>query len=571
MHFPRIIAAALALGAMLACTPMTATPASRGPASRSVPTPRLGGTAVLTDYEYPSALSPLTARTDSDLRLGRLLFSPLWGLDPQLHPYPDLARQVPTTANRGVRVAPDGRSMTVEVQLVPGLRWSDGQPITVDDVIFTWRALTDPANHVAQRAAYRRITRMDRRSSSEVIWTMNGIDPAYLELGAGLFLLPWHRLQGVAQGEWSNDPYFRDPDVVSGPFTVVEAVAEDHLVMAANRQFSDGRSVAGAYPGGGGAFVHSPYLQRVVLEVQSGKAAEEQTLNQGAADVGFHLLPDDLQDVQGAPGATPVVSMGLRDEFLDPNHAANRATGRAPPWVDDPHVLEALDEGLDRAALVRDLTAGEGRPARGLYPRALAGFAIGSVLRPGPHLEAARRLLDAAGWAPGPDGIRTRDGRRLAFELRGICGRPGIDHELDSLRRQWLLLGAAVSTACQPRSAFLRLSAEGAFDMTVYSNEWSPDPGSWAAVALAGRPDGGIRCPGQALHAAFTRLDGTLDPGVRRSAAREAEREWLRDRCTIPVFEVPDVRLVAQRLRGFRPSPAAPDTWNAANWWLAAG
>src|SRR5947207_1913138 len=127
-----------------ACTATGRPPAAptAGPAAyRPSAPPRPGGTAVLTDFEYPRTLDPLTARTDLELRLGALLFAPLWGLDPGLQPYPDLVRQVPTPENGGVRVAPGGRSTAVDVQLVPGLRWSDGQPLTADDVIFTWRAL----------------------------------------------------------------------------------------------------------------------------------------------------------------------------------------------------------------------------------------------------------------------------------------------------------------------------------------------------------------------------------------------------------------------------------------------
>src|SRR5262249_59775346 len=87
-----------ALTALLACT-SGGTPAVRpgvGAAGyQAVAPPRPGGTAVLADYEYPSTLNPLSARTDVELRLGEALFVPLWGLDPQLRPYPDLARHVP--------------------------------------------------------------------------------------------------------------------------------------------------------------------------------------------------------------------------------------------------------------------------------------------------------------------------------------------------------------------------------------------------------------------------------------------------------------------------------------------
>ena len=524
---------------------------------------------MLADYEYPSTLNPLTARTDVELRLGEVLFAPLWGLDPRLRPYPDLARQVPSLANGGVRVSGDGHSMAVAVKLVPGLRWSDGQPITADDVIFTWRAITDPATHATVTGGFDRIRAMERRSDTEVVWTFDAIDPAYLSLGAAMFVMPAHRLQAVDHKDWSRDAFFQKPDVVSGPFRVAEVAAADHLVFAANPQYSDGRALVGAYPGRGSPFSHRPYLDRLVFMAPAGKAAEIQILTAQAADVGSHLLPDDLPDLQGIFGAAPVVTTGLRDEFLNPNHAVNRATGRAPPWLDDPAVLEALDRALDRAALVRDVVAGAGLPARGVYPRGLASFATGTALPAGGDVEGARRLLESAGWTVGVDGVRVKSGRRLEFSLTGICGRPGLDHELDRLRRQWLSLGAAPTTGCRGREEFLQLSAQGAFDMTLTSNQWAPDPGAWAAVAVGGRAGNWNRCQDPALDAAFAAGAATLADGARRSAYRNAEREWLRYHCTIPLFEVPEVREVSTRLRNFAPNPAAPDTWNATDWWLA--
>ena len=563
---------ALALTALLACTSGGAAgvgPGTGAAGYHAVAPPRPGGTAVLADYEYPATLNPLTARTDVELRLGSVLFAPLWGLDPRLRPYPDLARQVPTPANGGVRISGDGRSMTVDVKLVPGLRWSDGQPITADDVIFTWRAITDPATHATVTAGFDRIRAMEKRSDNEVVWTFDAIYPAYLSLGAALFVMPAHRLEAVPRAEWSRDGFFQKPDVVSGPFVLIDVAPGDHMVFAANPQYPDGRGLAGAYRDGGSPFSHRPYLDRLVFMSPAGKAAEVQVLTTQAADLGSHLLPDDLPDLHGVSGAAPVVTTGLRDEFLNPNHALNRATNRAPPWLDDAAVLEALDRALDRVALVRDVATGAGLPARGVYPRALAPFAMGAAVREGGDVEGARRLLESAGWTVGPDGVRVKSGRRLEFSLIGICGRPGLEHELDRLRRQWLPLGAAPTTGCQAREAFLQVSAQGAFDMTLASNQWAPDPSAWAAVAVSGRAGNRNRCQDPALDSAFAAGEATLAADARRSAYRDAEREWLRYHCTIPLFEVPEVRVVSTRLRNFAPNPAAPDTWNAADWWLA--
>src|SRR5262249_12070861 len=156
---------------------------------------------------------------------------------------------------------------------------------------------------------------------------------------------------------------------------------------------------------------------------------------------------------------------------LNPNHGANQASGRQPPWAGDRRLLEALDLAADRTAIAGQALSGAGRPARGLYPRALAVFATRAALPAAADPAAARRLLDAEGWRPGPDGIRTRDGRRVEFGLLGVCGDPDLDRELELLRQQWLQVGAAADTGCADRDAFFATAVRGAFDMTIYSDQ----------------------------------------------------------------------------------------------------
>ena len=558
---------ALAMASLLACAPTASAPAgtrSPAPGDHASAPARPGGTALLTDFEYPETLNPLSARTDLDLRLGGLLFAPLWGFDDRLRPYPDLARRIPTADNGGVRRSADGRSTTVDILLVPGLHWSDGQPLTADDVVFTWEAMLDPAAGAALPLGAERVRRVERRSDTEVLVTIDGPGISYLQLGAGIVVMPAHRLRALAAARWSRDPFFQRPDVTSGPFVVADAVPDDRIVFRANPHYADGRADGGAYSEGG-PFTHAAYLEAVIFQAQAGKDAMLRALRGQGVDVGFHLLPGDLADLRALTGSRPVVTTGLRDAFLNPNHAA----GPTRPWVDDPRVLRALDLALDRGAIVREALSGAGLPARGLYPRALAGAAADLQLPAGAAVDGARRLLDEAGWRLGADGVRTRDGRRLEPGLLGVCGQSPADRELALVRQQWLAIGVVAAAGCEDRAAFFDRNARGDFDLTLYSNQWAPDADAWAAVGVTGGTENWNRCQDRALDQAFGRAEAGRDAAA---AFRDAEREWLRYRCTIPLVETPEVRQVSNRLRNFVPSPGmGGDTWNAADWWLAPG
>lgn len=563
----RIAALALTVTLLTACTPPSSGAGAPSPTPDryhpEAPAQR-GGTGFLTDFEYPQTLNPLTAATDIELRLGGLVFAPLWGLDDALRPYPDLTNELPTVANGGVRTSADRRSMTVNVKLRSGLRWSDGQPLTADDVIFTLQALKDSETAAAVTEDFGRIREVRRRSDTELVWSFDGTYAPYLQLGAALFVMPAHRLAAVPHREWGRDDFFQRPNVGSGPFVVSEARPGERLFFDANPHYEN-RGAAG--PRG-----HQPYLSRLVFKAEAGKAAELAALGAQAADLGFHLSPDDLRAVRGMPGASPLVFTGLRDEFLNPNHRPNTASGRAAPWLEDGRVLDALDRVLDRSAIATGALAGAGGPARGLFPRALRGVASGSRLPAGRDLEAARRLLDAAGWRAGADGIRVRDGRRLEFGLLASCGSEISGRVLPLLTSQWLEAGAAVAAVCLPRKSFLQAGASGAFDMTLASNGWGADPSSWAVYGTSGGAQNWNHCQDRALDDAFARGISTLDPKLQLRAYQQVEREWLAYHCTIPLFETPEVRAVSPRLHNFAPSPGlGADTWNAADWWLTPG
>jgi peptide/nickel transport system substrate-binding protein len=605
LRLRRTLAAALLLAA--GCNPFanTSPPTTHLPAAyRPSPPAHRGGTLVLGDWQFPQTFDILAAATDTDLRAGGLLFAPLWGLDSGLQPYPDLVREVPTVENGDVRVGADGTTMTVDVKLVPGLRWSDGQPLTADDVIFTWQAICDAATGAAA-AGFDHVRAMDKKSDTELLWTFgpaprgscgapaditSGVYGPYLQMGPVFWVMPQHRLQAVPHRAWFADPFFAKPDAGSGPFSVSEVVPEQRITFVPNPHYADGRSAAGAYSGRGGPgyFAHAPYLDRLVYRAYPSRTALLAGVRAGETDLAFGLGADDLHDLLGFSGSAPVVSTGLRTEFLNPNHGVNTATGQAPPWVtpagDDRQLLEALDLATDREALARDAFGGLARASRNLFPTAMRAWADPTGPSAARDLEGARRLLDEDGWTAGGDGVRVKAGRRLEFQLLAACSTLAATREIAILRRQWLEAGISARTDCRQRPLFFAgfpdhgTNAAGAFDMTVYSNAWTADPGAWAAfgastqIPSADSPGGGNwnRCRDPELDRRLAAGEATLDPIKRQAAYLALQREWLAYRCTITLFESPEVRQVAGRVHNYAPGAGVQsDAWNAADWWLS--
>ena len=518
----------------------------------------LGGTLVLADWEAPATLDPIHATTSNELRLASLLFSPLWGLDPRLRPYPDLLREMPSVADGDVRAAADGLTMTVDLKLRQGLRWSDGAPITADDLIFTVDSICAAPVPAGGAAGFDHIASQERRSETEVVWHFgprprgscglaedlpSGLYPAFELLGPRVRLLPVHRLGALPVPAWGAALFFQHPDATSGPFAYRGGVPGSLVDLVANPHYADG----------GSTFRHPPALAGVSYRFYNGKAAMIAGLVGGEADVGFHLLPGDVGELKGTPAALTIITPTLQGEFLNPNHTVNTATGRPPPWVADPEILRALDEAIDRPALNAAAFGGVASITPGLFPAAMTGY--GTAVAPRRDLADARRILA---------------GRKPAFTLLTVCDSAPRQLEAAELVRQWAEAGAQVTAACTPRAEFFAgdgPNAGGAFDMSLYSSGWAPDPAAWAPLATG--PGNWNRCQDPLLAEDFAAGAATLDPVRRHTAYASAQAEWLRYRCTLPLFEWPSVVQRPVRLHNFDPDPTlATDSWNAADWWL---
>src|SRR5581483_3187121 len=156
--------------------------------------------------EEPASLDPFDPRSRTlagEAILGEVL--------PQLFRVDPAGREVGWLADdASVRVAPDGRSATFALR--PGARWSDGAPITVDDVRFTLDTVRGAA-WPGPAAGYDRVT-VDGAGGS-VTLRFDGPFPGWRRLFSGAdFVLPAHRLAGKdLRKEWTSGP-----DVFGGPF-----------------------------------------------------------------------------------------------------------------------------------------------------------------------------------------------------------------------------------------------------------------------------------------------------------------------------------------------------------------
>src|SRR5579875_605521 len=532
--------------------------------------PRPGGTITVGTDALPDRLGPYVGTGVAAVAIQQAIFSALVSTDPQLGWYGDLAQQVPTLQNGGVR--PSGAGMEVTYKLRPGLRWSDGQPITSQDVIFTLQAIRElPA---APQEGYDLITSIEPSGDQVVVIHFRSIDPSYLELFP--VVLPAHRLQSLSAADLAANQYWTKPDVVSGPFQVT-SVSTDRIVLSRNPHYADGRQ-------GMPLLAHPAYADHLVFEAFPSRQAVLAEMEAGDVQVGLDMTEEELPTIARLRDLHVVLEPSLAYEQVSLNQAdPNPTTTPPPPWVGDPAVAQALDLAIDRPALQQGPGDGRSPLAAGPISPLVSWARDPELSSPSYDLAQAQRILDADGWKPGPGGVRAKGGRRLAFTLTGPAGEAVRAEEEDILVQSWRRLGADVQVADAPPQLLLApyqqggLLARGMYQAAIWS--WIPpvDPDVWytifssSQVPAPSNPGGQnfSRCHDPAIDQALAQARGTLDTSARASAYRAFQRAYVQARCELPLLQHLDIGVTSPHLHNFAPNASpAGNTWNVDDWWL---
>ncbi len=335
------------------------------------PTGRQGGTAVVAinvDLQLPNPL--VTADRWSGEVNRFLLYLPLVQYGPKLEYQPRLASSWELLGDTGV-----------VFHLRRDVRWTDGQPTTSADVVFTYLRAIDTTTAFPNREFFTYWTGVDAPDAYTVRFHFKPhTDPL-----AGLpFLpiLPRHLLERVPPQDLDKADFNRNP-VGNGPFIFVEHRTNDRWVFRANPDFP--KALGGR-----------PLLDRLVLRVIPEATAQVTALLTGEADVTTSAGAKAFKDLAGRPDVIRIVR--------PQRQVAAIAWNGLRRDLRDPRVRLAFALALDRRTMLDALRGGFGQLAVGpIFP---GHWAYAADLQPLPYApDSARKLLASAGYAD-----RNRDG-----------------------------------------------------------------------------------------------------------------------------------------------------------------
>ncbi|MFE7746207.1 ABC transporter substrate-binding protein [Nocardia sp. NPDC057455] len=502
----RIVALA---GALAAATTVAACGSDSAAPGGDAGPPRPGGTLRYGLSQAPTCSDPAQAGTNQTLYVARQIVDSLTDQDPttgELKPW--LAQSWEAT--------PDAKVFTF--RLVDGVTFSDGTPLTADSVRNTFDSVVQLGSGKAPLGSsyltgYVGTTAVDRLTA-RVEFSKPNAQFLQASSTAQLGILADATTAKPAEQRCLGD------NVGSGPFTYA-AYRQDSSATLAKRT---------GYHWGSAVFAHrgEAYLDKIEFTVVPESGVRTGSLASGQLDAISDALPQDAPQIEAAGGrvlstANPGVPFGLQVNVT-----------RGP--LRDPAVRRALLPALDRRQLVDTVLGPKFKPATSTLASTTPGYTdLSTRLAHDPA--KARTILDQAGWAPGPDGIRTNNGARLTFSVLFSQVFAGNQAILELVQQQLRQVGVELKLDLVSVAETTARQNTKDFD-TFYGNTTRADGDILrTSFGLEGR-NLNSRGPIPSLDDALNGQVATLDTPTRNGLIRTAQEQVLDAGLLIPTVEL---------------------------------
>ncbi len=574
----------------------TASPIASNALTEAVPNPTVakkaaseqdaGKTLRMFLWQAPDIVNPHLAPGEKDQFVSRITYEPLASFNADGNLIPFLAAEIPSLENGGV--AKDGKSVTWKLK--QGIKWSDGEPFTANDVLFTFEYATNAAIGTSSSNVYSTVKSVEVHDDYTVKINFKDVNPAWAIPFVGVrgMIIPRHVFQDYAGSNYAEAPANRMA-VGTGPYRVVNFVTEDILIISGNA-VNTTRVVYEPNP-----FYrdpNQPYFSRIEVQGGGGDANfAAQALLDDLTDYSWLVIANDqlLAQLEAAENISLVSSPGPNIElinlnFTDPHQETDqgeRSSLQFPhPFLTDLKVRQAINLAINRDAIAK-IYGWKGVPT--------SNFLVAPPSYASPNtsyahsLEKAAQLLEEAGWVDSDgDGVREKHGvsLRVLYQTSINAVRQQVQ---EIVKKNLEAIGFEVKLKTVDASIYFSSDAENPNTMTHFyadleefaTGSENPDPGSYmVGWTCAQSPQmankwGGwnvSRYCNPAYEALYQQAVVELDPEKRRGLMIAMNDLLVEDVAGVPLIHLQQIAAIDSDLEGFAPTPWDMDSWNIADW-----
>jgi peptide/nickel transport system substrate-binding protein len=497
------------------------------------------------DISDPDNLNEYLSTMDLVYFLSSMIYSYLVVADDRGQLIGDLATQVPTLANGGI--SRDGK--TYVYHLRHNVLWHDGARLTSADVKFSWQAVVNPNNNTLHREGYTEIASIGTPDDYTVVVHLKRRYPPFVSKfftplqEGGKPILPAHIL---AKYQSINRAPFNSAPIGSGPFKFVKWERGRKIVLERFKRYFKGE----------------PKLERIEFNI----IPEDQTV---LNEVRLHHI-----DLVASPPSTLYAQYrqlpDVTTRLYPWNSQALLIMNESHPGLDDVRVRGALASSIDYNALIQKLTHGSAEPAHDIIPPTAIGYVKNPAYAYDPA--GANAALDAAGYKPGADGVRTNGTVRLEYTLDIISGSDSLRMVAVQLQQYFHAIGVRLNIKAFAYNEIFTPDGPiygNRYDFASYgvTMSWDPDMTYYIGCdAFYPKGENVYRYCNHEVDALEKAGLNTDDPKERAAIYSKAERIIWRTIPYIPLYERERIAVHSPDLRNFKVNPSSTPWYNIWQW-----
>jgi peptide/nickel transport system substrate-binding protein len=460
-------------------------------------------------------LDPRLTKNTSGFRIKELAFNGLVAINPDFTPVPDLAEKWDN---------PDDKTWVFHLR--NGARFHDGSDVTAADVKFTYDSVLDQNFNSPFRSFYLSVDKVEATGTNTVTFTLKAPFAPFLSY-MDLAVVPQAAVQKLG-ADFGTKP------VGSGPFKVERWATGDTIELSANEAFYGGR----------------PNLDRVRVKVVPDNSGRVVGLESGDLDfVQSPVSPQDVTRVQSAAKLKVDRTPAAGYTYINLN--------TADPLLADKHVRQALSHLVNKQQIIDTIYKGIGKPANGpivptmwAYPADVPSYPY--------NPDRAKALLDEAGWKAGADGIRMKDGQKLALTVRTHSEDPDRKQLIQVLQSEFQKVGIDATTNTVEFPAFFQDVQDGKYQVGVigWLNLSDPDRATFRQFTIDGTANYG-KYKNEQVDKLLKDARATLDQNKAKTMYADAVKQIVDDAPYIFVQYQEYIAMYSPRVQGYVVNPVA--------------
>lgn len=464
-----------------------------------------------------------------------------------------LGMEVPTKEN-GAVVETAGGGMTVTVKLNPNAKWSDGKPITCDDIRFRWEIQLDERWMIISRKGWELIKDVEclDRLTARYVWTERYAP--YLGIVAAA-PLPKHVLDGKDFNTFMSNGI----PVASGPYQFREWNRSVDIVLERNPNYwNAGKD-------------DRPYLDTIRYVFVADTNTLKIQLRTGEVDI-TSPPPDSTlkEELETFPRGKFQIEPGIYWEQIAFN------VGKAP--TNDPNVRHAIAASIDRVQIAKTVLKGQVDVLDSTLLPAKEEYYVPAWEGVKPDPKKATALLEKSGWKKSGQYFE-KDGKPLTVVFKSTAGNNLRLKVAQLLQQRLKSNGIKMEIALEPPNVFFGQSTvQGAYDMALWAWSSGIDPDQASLFSCDSIPSEANEYSGQnnyrycneEVSALLKKAATTTAVAERAKLMHRIQHLMAADMPMLPLFQRPDTLAYTDRVQGMDVNPIGGLVWNVADWAVTA-